>query len=128
METAMAGRIALTVSLMALVTLLSLMPGNATSTSHALGRLLVRTPVHFQKIMHVCLYAVLSFLLVWTLDPVHVVAYRYLLAFGIAAGFGSLIEWCQTKVPGRFGTVADVGLNAAGAALGLLAATLLLRT
>ena len=36
------------------------------------------------------------------------------------------MEWRQTKVPGRFGTVNDVVLNAAGAALGLLAAIVLL--
>ena len=123
----MAGRIALTVCLMALVALLSLMPGNSASTGQGVGKLFARTPALFQKIMHVCLYALLALLLVWTLDPIQILTYRYLISFIISVGFGALMEWCQTTVPGRFGTVADVGLNAAGAVLGLLAAVMLLQ-
>jgi VanZ family protein len=40
--------------------------------------------------------------------------------------FGAVMEWCQTKVPGRYGTAFDVALDAAGAALGLLAAVFIL--
>ena len=69
---------------------------------------------------------VLSWLLVWTLEGIPVVAWRYVIAFIVASGFGALMEWCQTRVPGRFGTLADVGLNTAGAVIGLLAALLLL--
>lgn len=119
-------RLALTLCLLALVALLSLLPAGNGSASGGPGRLIDRIPVLFQKIMHVCLYAVLSFLLVSTLEGIAVVAWRYVIAFIAASGFGALMEWCQTKVPGRFGTLADVGLNAAGAAIGLLAASLLL--
>ena len=49
-----------------------------------------------------------------------------MIALIIAVAFGVVMEWCQTKVPGRYGTVYDVALNAAGAALGLLAAIFLL--
>jgi VanZ family protein len=47
-----------------------------------------------------------------------------LTAFIITVGFGAVVEWCQTRVPGRIGSLADVLLNAAGAALGLLVATI----
>jgi len=68
----------------------------------------------------------LALLLVWTLDSIRPRTYRFLISFILAVVFGAVMEWCQTKVPGRFGTVYDVALNAAGAALGLLAAAFLL--
>jgi VanZ family protein len=37
-----------------------------------------------------------------------------------------MLEWHQTRVPGRFGTVADVLLNLIGAIIGLIAAMFLL--
>ena len=79
-----------------------------------------------QKVLHVCLYGVLALLLLWTFEGIQSRAYRFLISFILAVAFGAVMEWCQTKVPGRFGTVYDVALNAAGAALGLLAAAFLL--
>ena len=125
---ASADRIALTLCLMALLALLSLMPGNSGGARHGIGQLLDRTPVSLQKVMHVALYAALALLLVWALEGIQVITYRYLTAFITAAGFGALMEWCQTKVPGLFGTVSDVGLNAAGVAIGLLVAVILLKS
>ena len=49
-----------------------------------------------------------------------------MIALIIAVAFGAVMEWCQTKVPGRYGTVYDVVLNTAGAVLGLLVAVFLL--
>lgn len=121
-----ADRLVLTLCLMALVALLSLVPGDSGSARQGTGWLVVKTPVPIQKLMHVCLYAVLALLLVWTLEVMEVIAYRYAIAFLAAAGFGALMEWCQTRVPGRFGTFSDVGLDATGAAIGLLAAGQLL--
>jgi len=53
-------------------------------------------------------------------------AYRILAAFLVAAGFGALNEWHQIHLPGRYGSLADVVLNAIGAGLGLLVAVLLM--
>ena len=78
--------------------------------------------------MHVCLYAILALLLVWTLDDIQSWTYRLVIAFIVAVTFGAVMEWCQTSIPGRHGTVFDVALNAAGAALGLLVAVLLIQT
>jgi VanZ family protein len=42
-------------------------------------------------------------------------------------GLGAMFEWQQTRVPGRFGSVADALLNTLGAVAGLIAAILLLQ-
>ena len=88
--------------------------------------LVAETPSLIQKVLHVCLYAVLALLLVWTLDSIQTKAYRLLYAFIIAVAFGAIMEWGQTMVPGRFGALYDVALNAAGIILGLLVAVFLI--
>ena len=111
---------------MALVMLASLIPGHHKPGDSVFIWMVANTPTLIQKILHVCLYGVLALLLVWTLDGIQSRTYRFLIALIIAVAFGAVMEWCQTKVPGRFGTVYDVALNVAGAALGLLAAVFLL--
>jgi VanZ family protein len=111
---------------MALLTLVSLIPGHHKPGDSVFIWLVANTPTLMQKVLHVCLYGVLALLLVWTLDGIQSRTYRLLIALIIAVAFGGVMEWCQTKVPGRFGTVYDVALNAAGAALGLLAAVFIL--
>jgi VanZ family protein len=111
---------------MALLSLVSLIPGHTKPGDFAFIRLVAKTPTLMQKVLHICLYGVLALLLVWTLDNIQPRTYRFLIALIIAVAFGAVMEWYQTKVPGRFGTVHDVVLNAAGAAIGLLAAIFLL--
>ena len=111
---------------MALLTLVSLIPGHPKPGDSAFIWMVAETPTLLQKVLHVCLYGVLALLLVWTLDRIQPRTYRFLIALIIAVAFGAVMEWCQAKVPGRYGTVYDVALNAAGAALGLLAAIFLL--
>ena len=119
-------RIILTLCFLGLLMLASLFPGRPSPGETALGSLVSKTPVHLQKAMHVFLYAVLALLLAWTLDDMQTKSVRLPICFGIAVAFGALMEWCQTRVPGRFGTQIDVLLNSAGAALGLLVAVYLL--
>jgi len=111
---------------MALLTLASLIPGRPQPGDSAFIWLIAQTPTLLQKLLHVCLYGVLVLLLAWTLDSIQSRTYRFLISWIIAVAFGAVMEWYQTKVPGRFGTVIDVAINAAGAALGLLAAIFLL--
>ena len=111
---------------MALLALVSLIPGRPQPGDSAFIWLIAETPTLLQKVLHVCLYGVLALLLVWTLDRIQPRTYRFLIALIIAVAFGAVMEWCQTKVPGRFGTVYDVALNTIGAALGLLAAAFIL--
>lgn len=119
-------RITLTLCFMVLLVIASLTPGKSGPGNRVIGWLVEKTPARMQKVLHVCLYAVLVLLLVWTLGAIQTESYRFLTAFVIAVVFGAVMEWCQTKVPGRFGTLSDVALNAAGAALGLLVAALLM--
>lgn len=111
---------------MALLMLLSLIPGHPKPGDFAFIWLIAKTPTLMQKVLHVCLYGVLALLLLWTFEGIESRAYRFLMSFVIAVAFGAVMEWCQTKVPGRFGTLSDVALNAAGAALGLLVGACLL--
>jgi hypothetical protein len=119
-------RIVLTLCFLALLMLVSLIPGHSKPGDSVFIWLIANTPTLIQKVLHVCLYGVLALLLAWTLEGIQPRTYRFLIALIIAVAFGAVMEWCQTKVPGRFGTVYDVALNAAGVALGLLAAAFLL--
>ena len=74
-----------------------------------------------QNFLHLPVYGGLAFL--WFLTLRHWVAesgYRYLLALLFTLGYGFLDEWHQTFVPGRFGTLTDVGFDVMGAVIGLL--------
>ena len=119
-------RIVLTLCFMALLMVVSLIPGHPKPGDSAFIWLVANTPTLMQKVLHVCFYGVLALLLAWTLEGIQPRTYRFLIALIIAVAFGAVMEWCQTKVPGRFGTVYDVALNAVGAALGLLAAVIML--
>ena len=126
MRFSLTARIGLTLCFLALLTFLSLIPGNPQPGDSAFMWLAAKTPTLVQKALHVCLYGVLALLLAWSLESIETRAYRFLSCLIIAVAFGAAMEWCQTKVPGRFGTAYDVALNAAGAFLGLLAAVILL--
>jgi len=119
-------RIVLTICYLAVLALLSLIPGPDKPGDSAFIWLVANTPTLIQKILHVCLYGVLTLLLAWTLDGIESKTYRFLIVFIIAVSFGALMEWGQTKVQGRYATLYDVGLNAAGAVIGLLFAVFLL--
>ena len=45
---------------------------------------------------------------------------------GCGHGLGVALEWYQTQVPGRYGTIVDVLLNVAGTVIGLGLAVLLI--
>jgi len=116
----------LTLALAILMVRLSLTPGQGSADSSVFGWLVSNTPTTLQKLMHIGTYAMLTFVLVWALDDTASRGMRLLLAFVLSAGLGSVLEWYQTQIPGRFGTLFDVLLNAAGSVLGLLAALLVL--
>ena len=76
--------------------------------------------------MHVATYAILAVLWMWTLESVESRIVRTALAIIATVGMGAVLEWHQTRVPGRFGTIFDVLLNTLGALVGLAIALLLL--
>jgi VanZ family protein len=115
-------RVIITLCFMGLLTVASIIPGRVQPGDSVFVWLVAKTPTLLQKSLHVCLYATLVVLWAWTLDAIQSKSQRLVIAVTIAVCFGAAMEWFQTKVPGRYGTLADVILNAAGALLGVVAA------
>ena len=116
----------LTLAVVAAVIVLSVIPGHARSGDSAFVWLVAATPAPLQKLMHFIVYAALGWMWAWTLEGIVPKWLRLAIAFVLAVGIGAALEWYQTRVPGRFGTLLDVVLNAIGVTAGLIAAALLL--
>ena len=119
-------RLLITLLVAGLIVTLSVVPGHAKPGDSLFTWLAATTPPTIQKIMHLGAYSLLSFLWMWTLEDLAPRAWRIALALVLAVALGAALEWYQTMVPGRFGNVMDVVLNALGAVLGILAAAVLL--
>lgn len=119
-------RAAVALLFMALLVIASIVPGRAQPGDSFFVFVLAKTPTLIQKLLHLSMYALLTLMWAWTLEAIQSRPARLLIAAAIAVIFGASMEWYQTRVPGRFGTIFDVALNAAGAALGLIAAIVLL--
>jgi VanZ family protein len=74
----------------------------------------------------VAAYATLAVLSMWTLVAIDTWTIRLLASLVITVGLGVTLEWYQSTVPGRFGTLTDVLLNIGGAVVGILLAIALL--
>ena len=116
----------ITLAFVALIVALSVTPGKSEYGDTVFVWLVEHTPTLVQKAMHIGCYAALAALFAWSLESIESITGRLMLSLILALALGATLEWYQTKVPGRFGTIVDVVLNAIGAALGLLAALLLL--
>jgi VanZ family protein len=109
--------------LMAILFVVSTIPGQAHPGDSDFVWLVSVTPKLLQKSMHVVLYAILAWLWVWTLRPLRLrLPAQLVLAVAITVAFGATMEVFQTTIPGRFGTLNDVFINGLGAAIGLIAA------
>ena len=115
-----------TLAFVAVVIALSIAPGIEQQDDSIFGWLVVNASTPLQKVMHVAVYATLAGLWMWTLEPVESRVLRAVIALVFCVALGSVLEWQQTRVPGRFGTLADVLLNVAGTVIGLIAALLIL--
>ncbi len=116
----------ITIAFGILVVILSVTPGRDQTDDSIFVWLIVNTPTLLQKLLHIAVYASLAFLLAWSLENVDPRPLRLAIALVLAVCLGAGLEWYQTIVPGRFGTVLDVLLNAGGALLGLLVAVIVL--
>lgn len=119
-------RWALTLVFVALIIGLSVTPGVARPDDNLFSWLYAGTPPTAQKVLHVIIYGLLAFLWMWTLASIESTRTRLAVALVLALGLGVALEWYQTKVPGRFGTLIDVLLNAAGAIAGVVIAVIVL--
>lgn len=116
----------ITLSFIVLLIVLSVTPGNSQKDDSIFVWLVASTPTLVQKIMHIAAYAALAFLWVWTLEHIKQEPARLVTAFVLTLALGIALEWFQTMIPGRFGTLFDIVLNSLGALAGLTAAALLL--
>ncbi len=114
----------ITIAFATLVVILSVTPGRGQTDDSIFVWLVVNTPTVMQKLMHVAVYASLAFLLTWSLESIEPRPLRLAIALLLAISLGAGLEWYQTSVPGRFGTLLDVLLNAGGALLGLFVAVI----
>ncbi len=119
-------RWAATLAFVALIVVLSATPAREQAGDSLFVWLVINTAPPIQKLLHVVIYGTLSVLWMWTLADISSVPLRVFLSFVLSVGLGAVLEFHQTRVPGRYGTLLDVLLNASGAVLGLLAAILLL--
>ena len=118
-------RWALTLAFLGLIVALSVAPGKSQYGDSTFVWLVEHTPSLVQNIMHVACYAGATALLAWSLEGIGSRTARVALAAILALLIGTVLEWYQTQVPGRFGTILDVALNAAGVGLGIVVALLL---
>ena len=116
----------ITLAFVALVIILSIIPGEGEIGDSIFVWLVATTPSLLQKFLHVTCYAVLTFLIAWTLEQFGSLLFRLGFSFTLAIAMGVFLEWYQTMVPGRFGTFGDVLLNGLGALVGLVLAVFLL--
>ena len=119
-------RCLITLGFVVLVVVLSVIPGKSQTDDSIFVWLIASTPTLVQKLMHVVIYAALVFLWAWTLEHIESQLIRLVTAFALATSLGVALEWYQTTIPGRYGTLLDVLLNGLGAVAGVIAAILLL--
>ncbi len=126
MNAPIAVRLIITLLLLAAIVTISVVPGRPQPGDSVFVWLVAVTPTPLQKLMHFITYAMLAMLLMWSLERINSMSHRIVLALAVTVTLGSFLEWYQTSVPGRFGTLADAVLNAIGATVGVVVAALLL--
>ena len=119
-------RWAATLLFVGLIIGLSVTPGVERTDDNLFSWLFDNTAPPIQKVLHVVTYALLAVLWMWTLAGIESGPQRMALSFALALLLGVALEWYQTNVPGRYGSIIDILLNTAGIVLGLVAAMLLL--
>ncbi len=126
MNVPLAGRLIVTLLLMVAIVTLSVVPGRPEPGDSTFVWLVSITPAPLQKLLHIVAYAALALLWMRTLETINSIRHRVALAFAITVALGAVLEWYQTSLPGRYGTLTDVILNVVGSIAGLIAAFFLL--
>ena len=105
---------------------LSVTPGIERPDDNIFSLLFSHASAPAQKVLHVVTYALLASLWMWTLAGIPSLRLRVALTIAITLTLGVALEWYQTTVPGRYGSLIDVLLNTTGIVIGIIAALLLL--
>ena len=111
---------ALPLLIMAVLYWLSSLPGTPRPDDPAVYSLFYWLSPAMQNTLHVPAYAALGWAWHWALGAwLRVSSPRAVGACMIALAYGVFDEWHQSFVPGRYGSLSDVVLDVAGAALGI---------
>lgn len=114
-------RYLLPLSYMAVLFCVSSIPGQVMEVTPGL-RLI--TP-NLQNLLHVPVYGGLALSWWWALEPqVHAVRSRLIAAFVLTVLYGLVDEIWQLYIPGRYGSITDLALDAFGAIVALWAVAL----
>jgi hypothetical protein len=115
-----------TLAFIGVIIALSVTPGVERPDDNLFSWLYINTSTPVQKALHIIAYAVLAGLWMWTLAGITSTPVRLAISFVLSLCLGVALEWYQTTVPGRYGTITDVILNTIGTIGGLILAVLLL--
>ena len=97
--------------------LLSSIP-DTDSPSSLLQQAILWVPATWQNLLHIPLYGGLALSWAWSLETTPLNRqFILLLTLGLTVGWGILDELHQATVPGRYGSLTDMGLNILGALL-----------
>jgi len=113
-----AGDLLLPIGLMAVLFILSAIPGSPDPGAGALSRALAWTPPALQNLVHLPIYGLLAWL--WCRALARVPGPPALApsaALLLTLGYAGLDEWHQAFVPGRFASASDLALDGTGAML-----------
>lgn len=119
-------RLGITLAVSLFIAAGSVSPGHVRPGDSAFVWLVAAIPTAMQKILHVIAYAALAMLWMWTLGGIQSSPLKAATALAITIATGVGLEWYQTTVPGRYGTLTDIILNAGGAVLGVILALVFL--
>lgn len=102
---------------MTLIAVMSSIPGTQDGVPTFLGLV----PPTLQNLLHLPLFALLGYSWAQSLTRLGTrAALAMLIAAVVSFGWGVLDEWHQLYVPGRYGSLTDIVLDAAGVVSGLL--------
>ena len=109
-------RLTLPLYYMAALFLISSIPGDVLEVAPGFRWV---TPA-WQNLLHVPVFGGLAFSWFWALEtPVPTLGHRLWAAFGLTMAYAFVDESWQLLIPGRYGSLTDLCLNATGAAIAL---------
>lgn len=115
-------RLSATLTLSLLVIVLSVIPGQPQPGDSLVVWAVAATPTSLQKSLHLLFYAMLVMFWTWTIVSALRFRTAVIMSGILTTGLGMATEFAQTLIPGRFGSISDMLLNAAGVLTGLLIA------
>ena len=121
-------RWAATTAIVGVTVFLSTLPGGTHLPNNQFVWIIDGTPSFFQNFMHMVIYGVMTVSLAWSLEGTFTNRRHWWIAALFCSALGISLEWYQTQVPGRFGTLLDILLNTAGVAISAMIATRLGRS